>query len=178
MRSLFVGMIVLSASAAVVDTTQARTHLQRLPSYGSTQTHIGRQRPAQYNLQPTQDDVEKIDRDNHELDLPAAQGVTGAGPIPSDEEDALIRRIEQDNPQRDREIVDICPSCGGPEDAPVHRQRSPIYNGFNHQPTRYELRALRQQDVTPRQADKLDRLYQELTSTSEQILVHRPAAAP
>ena len=32
MRSLFVGMIALSASIAVVDAAQAQTHLQRLPS--------------------------------------------------------------------------------------------------------------------------------------------------
>ena len=133
MRSLFVGMIALSALVAVADTAQAQTHLQRLPSYGSMQTHIGHQRPAQYNLQPTQDDVEKIDRDNQQLDLPATRDVTGAAPIRS-EEDALTRRIEQDNPLRDRQIIDICPSCGGAEDAPVHRRRPRIYNSFNHAP--------------------------------------------
>src|ERR1700733_7002539 len=30
----------------------------------------------------------------------------------------------------------------------------PIYNGFDHQPTENELRALHEQDVTPAQADE------------------------
>jgi hypothetical protein len=99
MRSLFVGMIALSASIAVVDAAQAQTHLQRLPSYSSMRAHIGHQRPAQYNLQPTQDDVEKINRDNRQLDLPASQDeITGAGQVQS-EEDALTNRIRQDNPR-------------------------------------------------------------------------------
>jgi hypothetical protein len=122
MRSLFVAMIALSASIAVADAAQAQTHLQRLTSYSSAQAHIGHQRAAQYNLQPTQDEVEKIDRDNHELNLPATEAVTGAGPIPS-EENTLTNRIEQDDPQLDREITDICPTCGGAEDTPVHRPR-------------------------------------------------------
>jgi hypothetical protein len=188
MRSILAGMIALSASIAVVDTVQAQTDLQRLPGYGSIQSHISPEkapfstgahhRPAQYNLQPTQDDVEKIDRDNQQLDLPASQDdITGAGTIPS-EEDTQTTRIEKDNPRLDGEITDICPSCGSAEDAPVYRRRSPIYNGFNHQPTERELRALHQQDVTPHQADETDRLYEELTSTTKQILGRRPARAP
>jgi hypothetical protein len=42
MRPIFVGLIILSASIAVVDTAQAQTHLQRLPAYNSVQAHIGR----------------------------------------------------------------------------------------------------------------------------------------
>ena len=37
------------------------------------QAHIGHQRPAQHNLELTQHDVEKIDTDNQQLDLPASQ---------------------------------------------------------------------------------------------------------
>jgi hypothetical protein len=122
MRSLFVGMIALSASMAVADAAQAQTHLQRLPSYSSMQAHIGHQRAAQYNLQPTRDDVEKIDRDNQQLDQPAAEDGAGAGPIPS-EENTLTNRIEQDDRQLDSEITDICPTCGGAENATVHRPR-------------------------------------------------------
>jgi hypothetical protein len=65
------------------------------------QAPIGHRRPTQVDLQPTQDDLERIDKDNHELDLPASQdGITGAGPVPA-EEDALTKRIEQDNPRLD-----------------------------------------------------------------------------
>jgi hypothetical protein len=97
MRSLFVGMIMLSASMAVVDTAQAQ--IQRPPGYGSMQ-------------------------------------------------------------------------------APIGHRSWPIHNGFNHQPTQDELRALHQQDVTRDQAQDTDRLYDQLMSTSNQILVQRPARVP
>jgi hypothetical protein len=54
---------------------------------------------------------------------------------------------------------------------PLHQRSWPIYNGFDHQPTQDELRALHQQDVTPDQARQIDRLYDEL-------LGPRPARAP
>jgi hypothetical protein len=172
MRSLFAGTIMLSASMAVVDTAQAQIHPQRPPGYGSMQAPIG-------HRQPTQDDLQKIDKDNRELDLPASRdGTTGAGQVPA-EEDALTKRIEQDDMRLDREITDICPSCGGAEDAPpVHQRPWPIHNGFNHQPTRNELRALHQEDVTRAQAQEIGRLYDQLMSSSNQILRQHPARAP
>ena len=116
MRSLFAGMIMLSASIAVVDTAQAQSHPERPPGYGSMQAPIGHQQPTQYQLQPTQDDLEKIDEDNRLLNLPASQNdITGASQAP----------------WLDGEIRDICPSCGSAEDA-VHQWSWPIYNGFNH----------------------------------------------
>ena len=179
MDSLLVGVIVLSASMAVVGTAQAQTHAQRPPVYRSVHAPIGHRQPTQDDLRPTRDDLEKIDKDNHELDLPASQdGIAGAGPIPP-EEDALTKKIEQDDAQLDREIRDICPSCGGAEHAPpVHQRRWPIHNGFNHQPTQDELRALHQQDVTRDQAHEIDRLYDQLMSTSNQVLRGDTAQAP
>jgi hypothetical protein len=143
------------------------------------QAPIGHRQPTRGDLQPTQDDLQRIDNDNHELDLPASQGdITGAGQIPSGE-DALTRKVEQDNPRLDSEITDICPSCGGGEDAPPVRQRPwPIHNGFNHQPTPADLKALHRQEFTPAQAQETDRLYDQLMSTSNQLLGQRPARAP
>ena len=116
MRSLFGGMIMLSASIAVVDIAQAQIQSQRPPGYGSMQSPIGHQQPTQDGLQPTQDDFEKIDKDNQLLNLPASQyDITGAGQVP----------------RLDSEIRDICPSCGSAEDALVHQWSGPIYNGFN-----------------------------------------------
>jgi hypothetical protein len=67
---------------------------------------------------------------------------------------------------------------GVAEDAPaLHRALGPIYNGFNHQPTENQLRALRHQDVTPDQAREIDRLYDQLLSNSEKILRERPGDA-
>jgi hypothetical protein len=52
---------------------------------------------------------------------------------------------------------------------PLHQGPWPIYNGFDHQPTQDELRALHQQDVTPAQADEIDRLYDQLLSSSDRV---------
>ena len=60
---------------------------------------------------------------------------------------------------------------------PLHRGRWPIYNGFNHQPTQNALRALHHQDVTPEDAREIDRLYDQLLSSSEKILRQHPAHA-
>jgi hypothetical protein len=174
MRSLFVGIIMLSASMAVVDTAQAQIH--RPAGYGSMQAPIGHRQPTQYDSQPTQDDRDKIDKDNQQLDQPASQDeITGAGQVQS-REDALTNRIGQDNPALDSEITDICPSCGGAEDAPVHQRSWPIHHGFKHQPTQYDLRALHRQDVTRGQAPETDELYDRLMSN--QILGRRPGRAP
>jgi hypothetical protein len=95
---------------AVVDIAQAQIQSQRPPGYGSMQS------PTQDGLQPTQDDLEKIDKDNQLLNLPASQyDITGAGQVP----------------RLDSEIRDICPSCGSAEDALVQQWSGPIYNGFN-----------------------------------------------
>jgi hypothetical protein len=149
-----------------LDTAQAQIHPQRPPDYGSMQAPIGHRRP-------TQDDLEKIDKDNQQLDLPASQDdITGAG------QDALTKKIGQDNPTVDNEIKDICTGCGGAEYAPVHHRPSPIHNGFNHQPTEDELRALHQEDVTRDEAQETDRLYDQLMSGNNQILRQHPAPAP
>ena len=46
----------------------------------------------------------------------------------------------------------------------------PIYNGFDHQPTENELRALHEQDVAPSQAKVIDKLYDQLMSADKGIL--------
>jgi hypothetical protein len=177
MRSLFTGIFMLSASMAVVGAAQAQTHLQTPPGYGSMQAPIGHRQPTRGDLRPTQDDLQKIDSDNQLLNQPASQDdVTGAGQIPSGE-DALTRRVEQDNPRLDGEITDICPSCGDANAPPIHRW-SPIYNGFNHQPTRAELRALHLREFTPAQAQETDRLYDQLMSDTNQMLGRHPAGTP
>jgi hypothetical protein len=146
MRSLFAGMIMLSASIAVVDTAQAQIHRERPPGHGSMQAPIGHLQPTPDELQPTQDELEKIDEDNQLLNLPANQeDITGAGQAP----------------WLGGEIRDDCPSCESAEDA-LHQWSWPIYNGFNDQPPQHELRALHQQDV--RAIDGTDRLSDRLMS--------------
>ena len=129
MRSLFAGMIMLSASMAIVDTAQARIQSQRPPGYGSMQAPIGHRQPSQYDLQPAQDHLKKIDKDNQELDMPAGRDeITGVGQVGS-KEDALTNRIGQDNTALDGEITDICPTCGGLEEAPAHQRSGSIHHG-------------------------------------------------
>ena len=70
--------------------------------------------------------------------------------------------------------LSILAEPGFAKDAPpLHQGPWPIYNGFNHQPTRDELRALRQHDVTPDQAREIDRLYDQLLSSSDPVLRRR-----
>jgi hypothetical protein len=76
MRSIFAGMIMLSASVAVVDTARAQIHPERPPGDGPTQAPSGHQHP-------TRDELEKIDKDNRLLNLPASHDeITGAGQAP------------------------------------------------------------------------------------------------
>ena len=182
--ALAVGLAVLpqmvhavEGAARCVDVSVPKKAIE-VPGYGSMQAPIGHRQLTQYDLQPAQDDLEKIDNDNQQLDPPASQDeIIGAGQVQS-REDALTNRIGQDNPVLDSEITDICPTCGGAEDAPVHQRSWPIDHGFKHQPTQYELRALHQQDVKRAQAQEIDRLYDQLMSSSNQILRQHPARAP
>lgn len=63
--------------------------------------------------------------------------------------DGLSRTIGRDNPA-------------------MYSRSSPIYGGFDHQPTEGELRASGQQDVSRKQAQEVDELYNELLSTGPQ----------
>jgi hypothetical protein len=75
--------------------------------------------------------------------------------------------------------LSIPAELGLAEGAPVdHPGPWPIHDGLNRQPTQDELRALHQQDVTSDQAHEIDRLYDELLSTTNQILGQRPARVP
>ena len=58
---------------------------------------------------------------------------------------------------------------------PFHRGPWPIHNGFNHQPTQNELKALHHKDVRPDEAREIDRLYDQLLAGSEKVLLQHPA---
>jgi hypothetical protein len=84
MRSIFIGIIILSASMAGVHTAQAQEQSQRPPGYGHVQARIGHRQPTQDDLQPTQDDLKNIQKDNQDLELPASQDdLVGAGQVHS-----------------------------------------------------------------------------------------------
>ena len=72
-------------------------------------------------------------------------------------------------------VQSISPQPGIARDGPrSHASPWPIYNGFDHQPTENELRALHEQDVTPAQADEIDKLYDQLMSADKKILGSHP----
>jgi hypothetical protein len=106
MRSIFAGIIMLSASMAVVHTAQAQKH-----GCGHMQASIGHLQPTQDDVQQSRDDLKKIEKDNQEVDPPAGPDDMIGGDQVHSEEDALTKRIEQDNARLDREIRGICPSC-------------------------------------------------------------------
>jgi hypothetical protein len=80
MRSIFAGIIAMSAAIVVADNAQAQKR-------GYTQALIVHQQPVEESRDKT----------------------IGVGQVHS-EEDALTKRIKQDNTRIDR-LVDICPSC-------------------------------------------------------------------
>jgi hypothetical protein len=49
---------------------------------------------------------------------------------------------------------------------PLHQGDWPIQNGHDQQPTQDQLNALGQQDVSPNQAQEVDRLYDQLLANS------------
>ena len=51
-----------------------------------------------------------------------------------------------------------------------HASPWPIYNGFDHQPTENELRALQEEDVAPAQVEVIDKLCDQLMSADKKIL--------
>jgi hypothetical protein len=60
--------------------------------------------------------------------------------------------------------LSFLPQRGIAQETPSVHPSWPIQNGFNRQPTRNELRALHDQDVTPNDAREIDRLYDQLMS--------------
>lgn len=64
---------------------------------------------------------------------------------------------------------------GMAEDAAVHQGPWPIQHGRDQQPTQKELNADHLHDVTPDQAREVDRLYDELMSSSKKLLKEEPA---
>jgi hypothetical protein len=106
MRSIFAGIIMLLASMAVAHSEQVQKH-----DYDHMRASVGHRHPTQDDVQPSRDDLKKIKKDNQEVDPPAGSGDTIGGDQVHSEEDALTKRIEQDNARLDRELGGICQGC-------------------------------------------------------------------
>jgi len=104
MRTIFAGIVMLSASTVVVHAAQTQRHAQIQPGYGYMQAPVG-------HRQPLRDDAKKIARDNAQLDLPAGQhNITGANQVQA-EENTLATTIAHENERLDRLLKDICRGC-------------------------------------------------------------------
>ena len=114
MRTIFVGIIMLAASTAVVHAAQAQRPTQIQPGYGYVQAQVGHQRPTQDDVtgdDQVQFDKKRVEKDNDLLDLPTTQDqVKGADQVES-EENALARTIERENGRLDHELRGICRGC-------------------------------------------------------------------
>jgi Spy/CpxP family protein refolding chaperone len=58
---------------------------------------------------------------------------------------------------------------------PPHPGPWPIYDWRNHQPTRRQLHIMHMHDLTPNEAREVDRLYDQLESSSARMLKQQPA---
>ena len=52
----------------------------------------------------------------------------------------------------------------------------PVRDGHNYQPTEWELRALRREDVTPEEGREIDRLYDWLLADDKKAKKEKPAS--
>jgi hypothetical protein len=110
MRSIFAAIIMLSASTPVVHTAQAQRHAQ--PSYGDMQAPVGHRQPTRDDVTgDNQVDKESVAKDNELLDLPTNQDKVIGAEQGESEENALAKRIEQENARLDRELRGICRGC-------------------------------------------------------------------
>jgi hypothetical protein len=116
MRSILAGIIMLSSLTAVVHTAEAQNNAQVQPGYGYMQAVVGHRRvthddKAAARSSPTKTpSLKQIEKDNEQLDLPTKDDVTGADQTQS-EENALAKKIEQENERIDRELRGICRGC-------------------------------------------------------------------
>jgi hypothetical protein len=114
MRTIFVGIILLSASTAVVHAGQAQRHAQIQPGYGYMQAPVGHRQPTQDDDtgdNQVQFDKKRVEKDNDLLDLPTTQDqVIGADQVES-EENALAKTIEQEDTRLDHQLRGICRGC-------------------------------------------------------------------
>ena len=114
MRSIFVGIIIVSASTAVVHTAEAQKLARSQPAYGYMQAPVGHRQPTQDDVtgaDQVQFDKKIVEKDNELLDLSPTQDETiGADQLQS-EDNALARMIAQENSRVDRTISGICRGC-------------------------------------------------------------------
>ena len=110
MRSIYAAIIVLSASFAVIQSAQAEAQ----QGQGIWQAPVGHRQPMREDVKDAGQaafDTNNVAKGNELLDLPPSQdNVGGAGHVQS-EENALAKRIEQENDRLDRQVRSICRGC-------------------------------------------------------------------
>ena len=102
MRSLFAAAILLTTLTTVPLAAETRDHSATWPGDSSMQAAPGHRQPTPW--------LEQVGRDNEQLDAAGGGDVTGANEVQS-EENALARRIEEENDRLDAELRGICRGC-------------------------------------------------------------------
>jgi hypothetical protein len=116
MRSILAGVILLSALAALVHNAEALDNAQIHRGYGHMQAPVGHRQPTQSDEASTRSSstkapwLKQIEKDNEQLDLPTKADVKGADQVQL-EENALAKKIEQENERIDRQVRGICRGC-------------------------------------------------------------------
>lgn len=101
-RSLFAATILLTTLSAVPLAAETRDHSATWPGDSSMQAPPGHRQPTRW--------LEQVGKDNAQLDAAGGGEVTGANEVQS-EENALARRIEEENDRLDAELRGICRGC-------------------------------------------------------------------
>ena len=110
MRSIFAAIIVLSASLAVIQAAQAEAQ----PGHGIWQAPVGHRQPTLEDVKDAEHeafDPKNVAKDNELLGLPPSQDNVGGADHVQSEENALAKRIEQENDRLDRQLQGICRGC-------------------------------------------------------------------
>lgn len=113
-RTIFAGLVMLSASTAFVPMARAGKPTGTEARHGHMQAPVGHRQPTPADVTgggQAQSDRARLAKDNELLDLPPSQDpVTGAGDVQS-QESALAKMIQQENARIDRLIRGICRGC-------------------------------------------------------------------
>jgi hypothetical protein len=114
MRSILAGIVLLSVSTIAIDVAKAEQYAKVQPGPATTRAPVGHRQPTPADVAGpghVQSDKKIVDKDNELLELPPSQdAVTGADQLQS-EENALAKKIEQENTRLDRLLRGICRGC-------------------------------------------------------------------
>jgi hypothetical protein len=109
MRSILVGIAMMTACAAGLDVAQAQENAQARPGGAYLEAPVGHRQPTREDQEGTAS-RRRIEQDSEQLNASTQNDVDGVDDVRS-HEDALARKIELENDELDRELRGICRGC-------------------------------------------------------------------